>query len=185
MLLQSELVFEGEVLSSESKWNRKKTFIHTYVNFRVDDVIKGNYSGNTLTLSFAGGEIDGAVLQVSGMKYPDIGEKGVFFIEQLNKPQVNPFIGWGQGHFIIAKDQSGTDRVLTENKKMVLGLEQMESTVSRALRSNRMQPFAHGVAEGLRLGQDNEPLRNAMEKRVFISSIKQRLVRLMDQGYVE
>lgn len=187
MLSKSELVFEGEVLSLESRWNTKKTFIRTYINFRIDDVIKGNYSSQTITLSFAGGEVDEMSLQVSGMEYPSVGEKGVFFVEQLNTPQVNPLIGWSQGHFRISKDLSGTERVLSENRKPILGLQQFQPQSSQARSANvrTWTPFSEGVAEGLKLGQDNEPMSNAMDKRAFISSLKQRMERLKSRGSVE
>lgn len=57
MLEQSAMVFEGQVTASQAKWNADNTSIYTEVVFRVDDMIKGDYSESTISLRFAGGVV--------------------------------------------------------------------------------------------------------------------------------
>ena len=40
----SQLIFEGEVVGKISDFNANQTSIHTYVTFRVVDVVKGTYT---------------------------------------------------------------------------------------------------------------------------------------------
>jgi hypothetical protein len=51
MLQQCQFVFEGTVLTLEAEENSQKR-IHTYVTFAIQDIIKGEYSSDTITLSF-------------------------------------------------------------------------------------------------------------------------------------
>ena len=94
----SELIFEGQVIRSESRWNSDQSWIHTYVTFRVNDGIKGS-AGTHVVLRFLGGEVDEIGLEVSGSTLPEVGERGIYFVERQNRSQVNPFYGLDQGHF--------------------------------------------------------------------------------------
>ena len=49
---RSELIFEGEVISVQSTLDPDQVGIHTYVTFRVDDVIKGAYLEDRTTAGF-------------------------------------------------------------------------------------------------------------------------------------
>lgn len=96
----SELIFEGEVISVRSEKSQGR-FIYTYVDFMVNDVLIGSaQAGGTVTLRFMGGEVGGEVMDV-GVTFPALGEKGVYFVEQLGVGLINPLMGWTQGHFTI------------------------------------------------------------------------------------
>ncbi len=41
LLDEAALIFEGEVISSEARWNQDKTGITTFTTFRVNEIIKG------------------------------------------------------------------------------------------------------------------------------------------------
>ena len=119
MLQFCEFVFEGKVLGLEAKENNQKR-IHTYVIFEIQDIIKGDYSSDTITLSFLGGTIGDVTMAVSDMKFPKEGERGIYFVESLDRLQVHPLYGWSQGHFIVKTDDTGIDRVMTSREKLVL-----------------------------------------------------------------
>ena len=116
MLQQCQFVFEGKVLALEARENSQKR-IHTYVTFEILDVIKGEYPGDTLTLSFLGGTVGDVTMGVSDMKVPQVGERGIYFVESLERSQVHPLYGWSQGHFLVQPDGTGMDRVMTSNKQ--------------------------------------------------------------------
>lgn len=133
MLQQCQFVFEGTVLTLEAKENSQKR-IHTYVTFEIQDIIKGEYSSSTITLSFLGGTVGDVTMGVSDMKVPQVGERGIYFVESLERSQVHPLYGWSQGHFLVQSDDTGIDRVMTSNEQPVtevmkdMSLEQMSSS---------------------------------------------------------
>ena len=118
----AELVFEGTVLVSEIRKDTNSGIISTYVTFQIIDIIKGNYDANDLELKFMGGELNGEVVQVSGLTIPEIGERGIYFVESLSRDLINPLLGWSQGHFIVLEDD-GEPRISTSERQPVSKIE--------------------------------------------------------------
>ena len=54
---ESPLIFEGEVIGTASHFSANETRIHTYVTFRVVDVIKGTRNEPEIMLRFLGGTV--------------------------------------------------------------------------------------------------------------------------------
>ena len=119
---KAEFVFEGRVISKETRPSPMNNRPVTYFTFEIIDIIKGSYSEGTLELGFAGGTLNGLTLSVSDMHMPEIGEKGIYFVESLTMELVHPLYGWHQGHFLVTEDPSdGTEKVvpvLTHPSKM-------------------------------------------------------------------
>lgn len=134
MLKHSHLVFQGKVIGKESRWNEAHNRIHTFVTFEVEDVIKGNYNKKQIRLSFAGGTVGDTSLQISDMRYPKMGEEGVYFVESLSKQQVNPLYGWSQGHFLILRDSTGRRRIATQGKRPIRQLSSSEASAPQQAR---------------------------------------------------
>jgi hypothetical protein len=156
MLQQCQFVFEGKVLSLEAEENSQKR-IHTYVAFEIQDIIKGEYSSDTITLSFLGGTVGDVTMGVSDMKFPQVGERGIYFVESLERSQVHPLYGWSQGHFLVQPDDKGTDRVMTSSEQPVTGvmkdmpIEQMNSS------QETVPLLSKGVARGITFAlKDND-----------------------------
>ena len=177
LLNDAAVIFEGEVITSEAKWNADNTYISTWITFRVDDVLKGELPSATITQSFAGGTVDGTTLQVSGMVYPQPGEMGIYFIEDPENPQVNPLVGWSQGHFKIERDDSGTERVLTEKGDPIQGLEEVSqpNVQGRSIQQETTLPLSEGAARGLRVGTPEDAAETAMDKENFKAALQTRL----------
>jgi hypothetical protein len=154
MLQQCQFVFEGKVLALEAKQNHQKR-IHTYVTFEIHDVIKGNYPGNTITLSFLGGTIGDLTMVVGDMKVPRVGERGIYFVESLERSQVHPLYGWSQGHFLVKSDETGTDRVMTNSEQPVIKI--MKDAPADQMSSNQetLPPLSNGVAKGVSFALEN------------------------------
>lgn len=177
LLSKAVLVFEGEVVSSEARWNQNETTITTFITFRVKDVIKGKPRSSTVMLGFSGGTVGETGLQVSGMVYPSVGESGIYFFENPGRQQVNPLVGWGQGHFRVKKDNNGKERIVTEGGVPVLGLDvsEMSSANRGIVNKPSLSPFSHGVANGVRTGKSEDALSAAIGKKQFKDSLKARL----------
>jgi len=118
MVELSALIVEAEVL--DVSIIDKGNVVHTNVLLAVNDVLKGENPGDYLELNFLGGESDKIAVLVSGQDIPLLGEKGFYFIEDLDSKSVNPLIGWSQGHFRIITDAKGYETLLTDVQQEVM-----------------------------------------------------------------
>ena len=119
VLDHAELVFEGRVSAVESR-QEDDGMIHTFVRFEVLDVLKGDTPDTVLELRFLGGTVGTQRLEITDMIMPEVGESGVYFVESLHVPQVNPLVGWAQGHFLIEPQGGGERGMLTAHHEPVL-----------------------------------------------------------------
>ena len=103
---QSEFVFEGRVVATETRRSKPGAIPVTYITFEVLDVLKGSALWERVTLGFAGGTIDGRKVFVHGLRMPEMDERGIYFVETMDKELFNPLYGWHQGHFLVTRDAS-------------------------------------------------------------------------------
>src|SRR5207249_2306133 len=142
LVRSSEFVFEGRVVSERAEMDNKG-IIKTYVTFEVVDVLKGVYSGKPLVLAYLGGTVGNATMEISGLRPPDVGEKGIYFVESLINPPAHPLYGWDQGHFIVRASQTDQlERVFTRSGKPVAGFQTV---------TERPTGLSTGVAAGVLL----------------------------------
>ena len=167
-------------MQSKAAWNEERSAIFTNIRFRVIDVIKGEQEGEFISLKYAGGIVGDQDMRVSSMVYPQPGERGIYFIESKTQQLINPMVGWGQGHFVLALDSSGTERVLTEGRKKVLSLSapelpQAANASARSRPAGEPSEFSHGVARGIVTEEDGSAVTTAMDKKRFKQALRERL----------
>ena len=141
----SQLIVEGEVVGKTSDFNANQTSIQTYVTFRVADVVKGTYNQPEITLRFLGGTVGEISLNVSDSTLPELGEEGVYFVESLERFQVNPLYGMDQGHFLIL-ESNGQRIMATRNRRVITGLLSDDQPPAEGL--------SNGIARGLSINED-------------------------------
>ena len=140
----SQLIFEGEVIDLTSDFDADQTSIHTYVTFRVVDVVKGTYNQPEITLRFLGGTVGEIGLNVSDSTLPELGEAGIYFVESLDRFQVNPFYGMDQGHFLIL-ESTGQRIMTTRNRRVITELMTNDPPPTEGL--------SNGIARGLSVNE--------------------------------
>jgi hypothetical protein len=168
MLNNSEFVFEGRAINIETIRGANINLTKTEVEFEILDIIKGSYPDKTIKIRFAGGTVDGVTLHISGMHYPELGEKGVYFIETLSRDLVHPFYGWSQGHFLITKQNT----VTTRGSVPVVDIVETETTQSTEPLTDG-DGIARGVivrkssntAGGMSSGQFKDKLKSMLDDR--------------------
>lgn len=173
MLTGSELVFEGRVLSVESKQTAPKR-IHTFVICEIKEIIKGEYPAQTITLRFLGGTVGNQTMAVSDIQVPRDGERGIYFVESLDRNQVHPLYGWSQGHFTVAADDNGTDRVMTSKNQPVTGLCFDAESVQQTNGKKITKAFSTGVATGVTIEQNREETKE-LTLNEFKQALRKRL----------
>ena len=105
LLTEAEAVFEGRVVGLEVEDGVTRP-IRTCARFQVLEIVKAPPRGlpATVRLCFAGGRGRAGERSVEGVHVPALGEHGVYFVESLARPLVNPLLGWDQGRFRILAD---------------------------------------------------------------------------------
>ena len=95
----SALIFEGRVSASRVVQQPGSKAIHTLIRFEVLDVLNGEYAEPSIELSFLGGSMGVVTMRVTDLNRPRVGDRGIYFVENPARSQVNPFYGWDQGHY--------------------------------------------------------------------------------------
>ncbi len=168
MAKNSALVFEGRVIRRESRKMDASHLLQTHVTFEVIDVIKGVVNSRTITFAFMGGSLGDMAMEVGGLEIPRLGERGIYFVENPGRVQVHPLYGWSQGHFLIEKDLSGVDRVMTNSRQPIIKVKTSQLQVAPAGLSN-------GVARGV-VTRKGAKMTDAILLGTFKSMVRKMLV---------
>ena len=171
----AELMFEGEVILHETRQNSNTGIIHTYVTFTVHDVVKGDFSADTIELKFAGGTFMGQIVEVRGLKIPKEGENGIYFVESTSRDLLNPLIGWSQGHFII-EQELGERRVRTIDRQTVTDIQSVSSIPSVIKKPQAIIEGDGDVAAGVLV--DSSSL--SIERALTVEEFKNRILDLLE-----
>jgi len=171
----AELIFEGEVILHETRQNSNTGIIHTYVTFTVHDVVKGDFSADTIELKFAGGTFMGQIVEVRGLEIPKEGENGIYFVESTSRDLLNPLIGWSQGHFII-EQELGERRVRTIDRQTVTDIQSVSSIPSVIKKPQAIIEGDGDVAAGVLV--DSSSL--SIERALTVEEFKNRILDLLE-----
>lgn len=102
---EADLIFVGTVVAVESHWaGADRQAIETRVTFAALDWVHGPPEP-TVTLRFAGGEIDGLREEVAGVPRFAVGERRVIFAREGR--YVSPIVGFDQGVYRVVEDSAG------------------------------------------------------------------------------
>ncbi|UCD90494.1 MAG: hypothetical protein JSW04_03365 [Desulfobacterales bacterium] len=122
LLQYSEFIFEGQVIAIESVIPPNSHLPRTCVLIEVKEIFKGRHPEDTVDLCFLGGISGGHTVRVANMQYPELDERGIYFVKSLARQYANPLYGWKQGHFLIETDHhTSIEHVLTADQQPVTG----------------------------------------------------------------
>ena len=156
---RSNLVFHGKAVEKWVATGSHPGVIITNFRFKVLDVLKGDRSRQIVVLSFLGGTLNGRTLRVEGLKMPEVGEEGVFFVERIGGNLVQPFYGWDQGRFLVQTDAQGRKIVMTHDQQAVRRVDAVAVNAG----------MASGHAAGILTSNDE---RDALTVEAFKSRIR-------------
>ncbi len=171
----AEFVFEGEVINSETRQDNSSGIISTYITFRIDDIIKGDYSGDSVELKFMGGAFNRQIVQVSGMRIPEMAEQGIYFVESMSRDLINPLIGWSQGHFIIV-EEDGVRRMRTAGNQPVTDVEPVSSIPPSIKKPLSVVEGNTDIAAGVMT--ESSPIM--IQRALTVEEFKSRITDLID-----
>ena len=181
LLAESSLVFEGIVIQHQPAFLTEDGDVRTCVEFDVVDIVKGkDPRPNSLTLCFSGGTVDGMTMRIGDSVIPAVGEHGLFFVESIDLPLVNPLLGWSQGHLriegaVVERSASGEPveslggQVLSERGRPVVAFSPGSA--------KREAWLSEGVAAGVVEGESDDTL-GALSPDEVKSQLKALLLEL-------
>jgi hypothetical protein len=129
LVQKADLVFEGEVVDMQCRYGPNQQMIFTDVTFRVEKAIYVTESAasrfdDPVVLTFAGGEIGGERVTVSGTPVFKVAARYLVFTRLDGKTYASPILGGTQGLFQVQKDTgNGKDYPLTYGGSAILGFD--------------------------------------------------------------
>jgi hypothetical protein len=101
---EADLIFVGTVSKTESRWiDRDKQAIETQVTFEDLTWLRGP-AQSSITLHFAGGEVDGLREEIAGVPGFTVGERRIIFAR--NGRYVSPIVGFDQGALRVVEGRT-------------------------------------------------------------------------------
>lgn len=150
LVRDSELVFRGRVtaVQSVSRKAGARDYIATEVTFAVERTLRGTV-GETLTLEFLGGNIGGRELRLAGWPRFEVGDRGIFFVEDRTG-QVCPLMRLRHGRYRITGDSSpaggGTERVLRDDHSALRDVQEVTLPIVDTNTPRRVPPASETLS---------------------------------------
>ena len=108
----SDVVVQGEVISSQARWKADRSAIYTWTEIRVTESLKGDHQpGETLMVRALGGRDGGASARVIGEARFSEGEEVIVFLEHTRDGHLRT-VGMSQGRFTLVADADGGPTVV-------------------------------------------------------------------------
>lgn len=186
MLNQSDLVIQGKVIDINYK-DSKEGLPHTFVTYKIDQLISGNSQQKEITLRFIGGkQQQGNVIRyLSVSDVPDFekGESDVLFVTK-NNSVICPLVSCSKGRFRdlngLVTSEDGQPLLLTAGKNYELGRESMIGEIGA---TNRKEGFSRGVSNAT--GEANNQVKSAssvLDTDSFVANLKERAYAIQSTG---
>lgn len=120
---RADVIVRGRVTTRDTQWNAPHTLPLTTIGIAVDEVLKGTPS-DPLSLTFAGGDIDGKSYIVSDLPVPAVGAAVVVFAYAGRPPSVSPIVGANQWYFELVPnpDVAGENALVDAKGGVVVAL---------------------------------------------------------------
>ena len=123
----ADVILTGKVTQQASSWNENKTRIYTRATIQVEEYIKGNNAGNTVTVKYPGGEVGEVGELYSHMpRFEDNEEVLVFLKKDENNTDFKVYSGEG-GKISVINDQRTGEKVTTSNLRISFLKAQIKS----------------------------------------------------------
>ncbi len=103
---KADLILTGKVIRQNSSWNSDRSRIYTNVVIQKNEYLKGNYSGQTLSLVTPGGEVGDVGELYSHMPRFSNEEEVLLFITK-DKNMNYKVLGGEDGKLTLYRDKNG------------------------------------------------------------------------------
>lgn len=128
MLAHADVIVSGVVVGAEGRWSGQgQSMIATDYRIQLNRVVHdpdGQVSaictGDTLTLSMAGGEVNGRKVAVPGIPHYDLGETVILFIDSDELGSISPLVGVFAGDYRVSRAPETAGRVVGPSGAVIM-----------------------------------------------------------------
>ena len=114
----ADVILTGKVTKQNSSWNENKTRIFTKATLQVDEYLKGNNSGNSIEVTYPGGEVgDVGELYTHMPRFTNDEEVLVFLKKDQKSKEFKVFDG-EDGKITVIKDAKTGEKFTGSNVKI-------------------------------------------------------------------
>jgi hypothetical protein len=114
----ADVILTGKVTEQTSSWNENKTRIYTQATIQVDEYIKGNGTGNTVTVKYLGGEVGEIGEKYSHMPRFENEEEVLVFLKMDEKSTDYKVYNGENGKISVINDSKTGEKVTTSNVRI-------------------------------------------------------------------
>ena len=190
MLQNADMVMQGKIIDIQYK-DSDEGLPHTFVTYKIDNLIAGDNSAKEITLRFIGGEQrkGDVVRHLSVSEVPEFnkGESDVLFIRK-NNSVICPLVKCSQGRFRdlngLVTNSKGQPVLLNGQSKLELGKEIMTEHLDTNS-ENRQYGKAFSNNSGEVKAQQSQRNTSHLDTQTFVTQIKQRALALKSVGKIK
>ncbi|MBE0571108.1 MAG: hypothetical protein IH618_06140 [Ignavibacteriaceae bacterium] len=114
----ADVIITGKVTQQNSNWNENKTRIYTQATIQVDEYLKGGNTGNSIVVSYPGGEVGDVGELYSHMPRFEENEEVLVFLEKDDRSTDYKVLNGEQGKINVINDPKTGEKVTTSNVKI-------------------------------------------------------------------
>jgi hypothetical protein len=103
---EADVIVTGKVSKKNSSWNANKTRIYTKATLQVDEYLKGKSNGNSVEITYPGGEVGDVGEIYTHMPSFQANEEVLVFLKKDNK----------SNSFRVHNGEDGKFKVITDSK---------------------------------------------------------------------
>lgn len=115
---EADVILTGKVTQKKSSWNENKTRIYTKATLQVEEYLKGKTNGNSVEITYPGGEVcDVGELYTHMPKFAD-NEEVLVFLEKDGKNKGYKVLNGEDGKISVLNDAKTKDKVTSSNMRI-------------------------------------------------------------------
>lgn len=114
----ADVILTGKVTQQASSWNENRTRIFTRATIQVEEYIKGNNAGNTVTVKYPGGEVGEVGELYSHMPRFEDNEEVLVFLKKDDKSSDYKVFNGQNGKINVVDDPQTGEKVTTSKVRI-------------------------------------------------------------------
>ena len=114
----ADVILTGKVTQKKSSWNESKTRIYTKITLQVEEYLKGNNNGNSVEITYPGGEVgDVGELYTHMPRFEDT-EEVLVFLKKDGKNKEYKVLNGEEGKITVLRDAKTKENVTSSNLRI-------------------------------------------------------------------
>jgi uncharacterized membrane protein len=128
---EADIIVTGKISKQKSNWNTNKTRIYTQATLNVNEYLKGNNKGNSVTVTYPGGEVGGIGELYTHMPRFKNEEEVLVFLKKENNGNSYKVFDGENGEIKILKDAKTGKEITSSNIRIEYLKTQIKSYLKK------------------------------------------------------